>query len=106
MTFGEVLNAITPFINGTLFITLIVLIFQRKKLTAETKQIDNQREISLAKFYQEQWQALSTKYEELEKKFEEKETENIDCEARILELENKYTALLSKVNLLSKNIQS
>lgn len=109
----EFLNEFGPWLNGAGIVTFVTLFFARRKTNAETKKIlteDNElaqnKEITLVKFYREQVENLTKSYELLAKKFEEKENENIDCEVRLNALENKYNAILSKVNLLEKNIKS
>lgn len=109
----DLLNEIGPWLNGGLLLTIAGYFLYKRKNNAEASKVENEsiqistnKEISLVKFYQEQVLSLTQKYEELEKKFEEKEQENMNCEARIIDLETKYTALLSRVTLLSKNIKS
>ncbi len=104
------INDIAPWVNGGIFITLIGLIFNRKKVAAEAakifgeaQQITNNIEIQLVEFYQKQVTDLTVKYEELERKFEDKEQEHTNCQQSIIELEKKYNTLLIKVNLLTNN---
>ena len=105
----EILTQLAPWINGTLFLTFIVLLFNRKKINAETQKISNESheisnniEMKLIEFYQNQITSLTQKYEELRDKLEKKERDHINCEERICELEEKYYLLMNEIKQLKK----
>lgn len=110
---NEILEKILLIIGGGGLTTLIMTIANKRKTGAEAskiltedKKLAQDKEITLVKFYREQVENLTKSYEILSKKFEEKENENVDCEFRLNQLEQKYNAILSKINLLEKNIKS
>ncbi len=114
-------SIVQPYLNSALILFLVTYFLTRKKLRAETNKINSETnrvnnetnkisveakilhdegEITLAKFYREEVEALTKRYDRLEDKFEEKTAQHEECERQIRDLEIKYQVLLEQNKLL------
>ncbi len=101
-------------ILGSNVLTAIITIFAKRgsekagtiKLKNESGQLVLEGELKLTGFYKDQLEVIISKYNLLEKKFDEKIKENIDCNARVHELEAKCLDLQLQITKLSMRLEN